>query len=114
MFPNPPPSPNDYYFHCTHRGHINADLDEENLYRNTTLFGVDKDFNDTKLLKNTILFILLIFFIMAMGSFSLPPLVRMTPLCLVSLMSDVFEPHNKQTQGRDSLERLQAQNGEEW
>ena len=41
-------------------------------------------------------------FILARGSFSLPPLMRMKTLYLASLMSDVLKSYNKQTQGGDS------------
>ena len=44
----------------------------------------------------------LIFFILARGSFSLPPVMRMKVLCLASLMSEVLKAYNKQTQGGDS------------
>ena len=44
----------------------------------------------------------LIFFILAKGSFSLPPLMRMKALYLALLMSEVLKSYNNQTQGGDS------------
>ena len=44
----------------------------------------------------------LIFFILARGSFSLPPFMRMKALYIASLMSEVLKSYNKQTQRGDS------------
>ena len=44
----------------------------------------------------------LIFFILAKGSFSLPPRMRTKALYIASLVSEVLKSCNKQTQGDDS------------
>ena len=41
-------------------------------------------------------------FVLAKGSFSLPPFMRMKALLLASLMWEVLKPYNKQTRGGGS------------